>query len=193
MKHYQNDPEDFPELREKHLKLYAKRWAKKYNSVPIESIILYRCHSVYQEYLKDQENLKELNDIIRMKVKAPTKYALIFNTSLKKFFEQTAKYYDTKLSNYSHCEICKIMNMEDYRGFLIDTEYYDIHKPRTSFLSFLDGVFPQRVYKEAFLPEGDFRDEWIIQPKTPNDEFYRNVMTDEPYPRTNPRKLSKPF
>ena len=48
-------------------------------------------------------------------------------------------------------------------------------------MSFLDGVFPQRVYREAFLPEGDFRDEWIIQPKTPNDEFYRNVMSDEPY------------
>jgi hypothetical protein len=174
MKNNQNPPEYFPEFNEYHLKYYATEWIKHHKNTPtIGSIILYRCHAVYQNILYEES----LNDP-DLFMKAPTKYALVFNIVVPPIFKQTKEHYEFKSENYSNCEICKIMDIENYRNFLIDIGYYDDPRFDTSLKVFLDSTFPEIVYKRP--PKHNFRDNWILQAKHSNEKFYRHVVVDGP-------------
>jgi hypothetical protein len=174
MKNNQNPPEYFPEFNEYHLRYYATEWIKHHKNTPaIESIILYRCHAVYQHLLYE-ESLKNPD----WPMKAPTKYALVFNIVVPPIFKQTKEHYGLKSENYSNCEICKIMDIENYRKFLIDIGYNDDPRWDTPLKVFLDSTFQEIVYRRP--PKHNFRDDWKLQAKHPNEEFYRHIVVDGP-------------
>ena len=174
MKNNQNPPEYFPEFNEYHLRYYAKEWIKHHKNTPaIESIILYRCYAVYQNLFYEES----LNDP-DWPMKAPTKYALVFNIVVPPIFKQTKEHYGLKSENYSNCEICKIMDIENYRKFLIDIGYNDDPRWDTPLKVFLDSTFQEIVYRRP--PKHNFRDDWKLQAKHPNEEFYRHIVVDGP-------------
>ena len=166
-----NPPPYFPNLRFEILELYAKRWVRKYPSVPIERVILYGYSPLYPHATKG----------------VPVKYAVVFEiTDPQELFGRAIEQYQLDREDFSICEYRKIMTVEVYNDLVSATEYYQTVREEYPFSEFIDARFFD-VYRQS--PAEDFRDDWIFIPKVADKDSVHqsgkkprdSIMFEEPH------------